>query len=122
MFLRLFISLILLFSTFNAHALKKCTWNNNEGTPCITVSKTPNSSIFNKEGINKITITKEDIIKSGAVDTNDVLKLIPGLDIFQSGTKGQQTSLFTRGSESNHTLDLFKGKNSLPQIQRGTNR
>jgi len=112
MFLRLFISLILLFSTFstfNAYALVKCTWNNKEGAPCITVSKTPNSSIFNKDGINKITITKEDIIKLGAVDTNDILKLIPGLNIFQSGTKGQQTSLFTRGSESNHTLVLLNG-------------
>ena len=109
MFLRLFISLIFLFSTFSAYALENCSWNNNEGTPCITVSKTPNSSIFSKEGINKISITKEDIIKSGAVDTNDILKLISGLDIFQSGTKGQQTSLFTRGSESNHTLVLLNG-------------
>ena len=43
------------------------------------------------------------------VDTNDVLKLIPGLDVFQSGQKGQQTSIFTRGSESNHTLVLLNG-------------
>ncbi|MDC0925432.1 TonB-dependent receptor plug domain-containing protein [Candidatus Pelagibacter sp.] len=109
MFLKLFIFLIIIFSSFNAYALENCTWNNNEGTPCITVSKTPNSSTLNKEGINKITITQEEIVKSGAVDTNDILKLIPGLDIFQSGTKGQQTSLFTRGSESNHTLVLLNG-------------
>ena len=43
MFLRLFISLILLFSAFNAYALENCKWNNNEGIPCTTVSKTPNS-------------------------------------------------------------------------------
>ena len=109
MFLRLFIFLILLFSTFNAHALENCKWNNNEGTPCITVSKTPNTSIFSQEGINKTIITKQDIINSGAVDTNDVLKLIPGLDVFQSGQKGQQTSIFTRGAESNHTLVLLNG-------------
>ena len=109
MFLRLFTSLILILNTFNAYSLENCKWNNNEGTPCITVSKTPNSSILNKEGINKIILTKEDIIKSGAVDTNDVLKIIPGLEIFQSGTKGQQTSLFTRGSESNHTHVLLNG-------------
>ena len=40
---------------------------------------------------------------------NDVLKLINGLDVFQSGTKGQTTSIFTRGSESNHTLVLLNG-------------
>ena len=54
-------------------------------------------------------LLKEDIINFGAVDTNDVLKLIPGLDVFQSGQKSQQTSIFTRGSESNHTLVLLNG-------------
>jgi len=101
--------LFILTYSINVFGLENCKWNNVEGVPCVTVSKTPNSSILNKEGINKITITKEDIIKSGAVDTNDILKLIPGLDIFQSGAKGQQTSLFTRGSESNHTLVLLNG-------------
>jgi len=106
---KLFLLIILTISSFNVSALENCTWDNKKGIPCVTVSKTPNTSIFNKEGINKITITKVDIIKSGAVDINDILKLIPGLDIFQSGTKGQQTSLFTRGSESNHTLVLLNG-------------
>ena len=101
--------LILTLFTLNVSALENCTWDNKKGIPCVTVSKTPNTSILNKEGVNKITITKEDIIKSGAVDINDILKIIPGLDIFQSGTKGQQTSLFTRGSESNHTLVLLNG-------------
>jgi len=109
MIIRLFLFLVLLTNTFNAYALENCKWNNNEGTPCITVNKTPNSSIISEKGINKITITKQDIIDSGAVDTNDILKTIPGLDIFQSGTKGQQTSIFTRGSESNHTLVLLNG-------------
>ena len=40
---------------------------------------------------------------------NDVLKIVNGLDVFQSGEKGQQTSVFTRGSESNHTLVLLNG-------------
>ena len=99
----------LLYTKVNAEILKKCGWNNKKGTPCITVSKTPNSSDYNEIGINKTIITKKDIIESGAIDTNDVLKLISGLDVFQSGQKGQQTSIFTRGSESNHTLVLLNG-------------
>ena len=106
---KLFLTLILTFFTFNASALDDCRWDNKKGIPCLTVSKTPNTSIFSKEGINKLIITKQDIISSGAVDTNDVLKLIPGLDVFQSGQRGQQTSIFTRGSESNHTLVLLNG-------------
>ena len=104
----LLVSVISIF-TFNASALENCKWNNKKGVPCLTISKTPNTSEFNQGSVNKIIITKQDIINSGAVDTNDVLKLIPGLDVFQSGQKGQQTSIFTRGSESNHTLVLLNG-------------
>ncbi len=103
-----FINLIFFFC-FSVNALESCKWNNKKGTPCITVSKTTNSSFFNEQTINKIIITKKDILKSGAIDTNDILKLVPGLDVFQSGQKGQQTSIFTRGSESNHTLVLLNG-------------
>ena len=97
------------YFSFNASALENCKWNNKKGVPCLTISKPPNTSELNQESVNKIIITKQDIINSGAVDINDVLKLIPGLDVFQSGQKGQQTSIFTRGSESNHTLVLLNG-------------
>jgi vitamin B12 transporter len=104
----LFIILLTILSS-NVFALEKCEWNNQNGIPCISINKTPNTSEFNQGSVNKIIITKQDIINSGAVDTNDVLKLIPGLDVFQSGQKGQHTSIFTRGSESNHTLVLLNG-------------
>ena len=107
------IKLLILFVisnfTFSAFALENCEWNNEKGMPCLVISKTPNTSEFSQGGVNRIIITKQDIVNSGAVDTNDLLKLIPGLDIFQSGQKGQQTSIFTRGSESNHTLVLLNG-------------
>ena len=106
---RALLIIFLTILTFNSLASENCEWDNKKGVPCVTVSKTTNTSSFNREGVNKIVITKEDIINSGAVDTNDVLKLVPGLDVFQSGQKGQQTSIFTRGSESNHTLVLLNG-------------
>ena len=106
---KIFLILVLTVFAFNTSALEDCRWDNKKGIPCLTVSKTPNTSMFSKEGINKTIITKQDIISSGALDTNDVLKLIPGIDVFQSGQKGQQTSIFTRGSESNHTLVLLNG-------------
>jgi len=105
------IVLIFLFIIFkvNGKDLEYCKWNNTKGIPCLVLSKTPNSSEYSETGISKTVITKKDIYKSGALDTSDVLKLVPGLDIFQSGQKGQQTSIFTRGSESNHTLVLLNG-------------
>ncbi len=107
--LNLLLFIFLFLFSFKTNALENCEWDNREGKPCITISKTSNSSAFNQEGIYKKIITKKEIIESGAVDTNDILKLIPGLDVFQSGQKGQQTSIFTRGSESNHTLVLLNG-------------
>lgn len=107
--------IILLFSIFfsspvTAEVLEKCEWDNRTGVPClIIISKTPNTSEFSLVGVNKTIITRQDMINSGASDINDALKLIPGLDVFQSGTKGQTTSIFTRGSESNHTLVLLNG-------------
>ena len=35
--------------------------------------------------------------------------MVNGLDVFQSGEKGQQNNYFTRGLESNHTLVLLNG-------------
>ena len=109
MMFRILVSILITIYSSNVYGLENCNWKNKKGVPCITVSKTPNTSSFNEQGINKIVITKQDILKSGAIDINDILKLIPGLDIFQSGQMGQQTSIFTRGSESNHTLVLLNG-------------
>ena len=110
MLLRIFLIIFFLhFTNVNAENLKKCEWKNNGGKPCLTISKTPNSSIYSEIGINKQIITKQDIIDSGAIDSNDILNLVSGLDVFQSGPKGQSTSIFTRGSESNHTLVLING-------------
>ncbi len=107
---KIFLSFILLILTsIEALSLEKCEWKNTKGIPCVIITKTPNTSFFDEKNINKITITKQDIINSGALDVNDVLKMVNGLDVFQSGEKGQQTSIFTRGSESNHTLVLLNG-------------
>ena len=106
----IYLNLFFIFYTSSkAEELKNCKWDNKKGTPCITIRKTPNSSKLTEQAISKTIITKKQIINSGALDTNDVLKSIPGLDVFQSGPKGQQTSIFTRGSESNHTLVLLNG-------------
>ena len=109
MLIRVIVFFILFIFSVKAEHLKNCEWDNREGNPCLTISKTTNSSKYSEQGISKIIINKEDIVNSGAIDINDVLKLIPGIDVFQSGSKGQSTSIFTRGSESNHTLVLLNG-------------
>ena len=91
----------LLFFISNVFALENCEWNNQKGIPCITISRTTNTSSFNAQGINKKVFNKQEIINSGATTTLDLLKKVSGLDFYQTGQKGQQAGIFMRGSESN---------------------
>lgn len=54
-------------------------------------------------------ITREAIEFSVAEDLYELLRLQPGLDIVRSGGPGGQTSIFLRGSNSNHVLVLIDG-------------
>lgn len=54
-------------------------------------------------------ITREDIKFSVAEDLLGLLRLQPGIDIVRTGGPGAQTSVFLRGSNSNHVLVLIDG-------------
>ena len=54
-------------------------------------------------------ITREDIELSVAEDLFELLRLQPGVDIVRAGGPGTQTSVFLRGSNSNHVLVLIDG-------------
>ncbi len=54
-------------------------------------------------------ITAADIARSQAYDLPSLLRLQPGLEFFQAGGAGHQSSLFLRGTESDHTLVLIDG-------------
>ena len=87
-----------------------CKWENENKIPCVEIiSSLSNSSAISMLGINKNIITKKQIVESGAVDLIDVLNTIPDINITQSGPKGQQASVFMRGTGSNHTLVMING-------------
>jgi vitamin B12 transporter len=54
-------------------------------------------------------ITREDIELSMATDLAELLRFEAGIDIGRNGGPGQATSVFLRGTESNHTLMLIDG-------------
>jgi vitamin B12 transporter len=54
-------------------------------------------------------ITAEQIAASQATSLPDVLKFVPGLNLVQSGAEGGVTSIFMRGTNSNHTKVLVDG-------------
>ena len=54
-------------------------------------------------------ITDKDIQAQQAETVLQVLRTVPGLDVVQSGSRGNTTSVFIRGSESDHVLVLIDG-------------
>ena len=54
-------------------------------------------------------ITAEDIAARQVETLPDLLKQVPGLNVIQSGGPGGQTSVFIRGTNSNHTKVLVDG-------------
>jgi len=54
-------------------------------------------------------ITRADIDASVAPDLLELLRLQAGVDVVRSGGAGEQTSVFLRGTNSNHVLVLIDG-------------
>src|SRR5258708_1364578 len=54
-------------------------------------------------------VTAEDIAARQIRTLPDLLKEVPGLNVVQSGGPGGQTSVFMRGTNSNHTKVLIDG-------------
>ncbi len=54
-------------------------------------------------------ISAEDIAAQGAHTVANALRSVPGLDVVRTGSLGATTSIFTRGSESDHTAVLIDG-------------
>lgn len=55
-------------------------------------------------------ISSADIERLQPVDLLDLFNRVPGIDVTQSGSQGSTTSLFLRGTNSDHTLFLVDGQ------------
>lgn len=59
-------------------------------------------------------ITRAELERLPAADIADVLRLRAGVEVARVGGPGQQTSVFLRGTESNHVLVLIDGMRINP--------
>jgi vitamin B12 transporter len=76
-------------------------------TVVITATRLPTPET---EVASSITvITADDIAAQQSQSLPDVLKNVPGLNLVQTGGPGGQTSIFMRGTNSNHTKVLVDG-------------
>jgi vitamin B12 transporter len=66
-----------------------------------------------------VVISREEIVRSQALDVAELLRFHAGLEIARNGGPGQVTSAFIRGANSNHTLVLIDGVKVNPGTAGG---
>ena len=75
----------------------------------IVVTATRSELPLSKATVPVTVIDREQIELSMATDLAELLRFEAGIDIGRNGGPGQATSVFLRGTESNHTLVLVDG-------------
>lgn len=89
------------FLSFNALAA--------DPDPIIVVTATRTSQTADETLASVTVITREDIERSQAQSVADLLRGEPGLSIVNTGGTAKLTSIFLRGTESDHVLVLIDG-------------
>ena len=77
--------------------------------PPVFVTSTRTEIPLSQVTTSATVITDKDIQAQQAETVLQVLRTVPGLDVVQTGSRGSTTSVFIRGSESDHVLVLIDG-------------
>ena len=82
-----------------------------EYAPCITISKyiLRDPSVLTTESMSVDYVDQYTIENTNTIDTVQAISRVTGLNVVQSGPTGQQTSVFMRGMNSNHTMVAING-------------
>ena len=80
----------------------------------ITVTATRSAQTTDEALASVTVITRQQIEEMQASDLTDILRYVSGVEITRSGGPGQITSIFTRGTEGDHTLVLVDGMKINP--------
>jgi vitamin B12 transporter len=76
-------------------------------TVVVTATRVPTPALQIASSIT--VVTADDIVAQQLETLPDLLKTVPGLNVVQSGGIGGQTSVFMRGTDSNHVKVLVDG-------------
>jgi vitamin B12 transporter len=75
----------------------------------VAISPTGNPVPLDRVASSVTVITAEDLAREQRRTVPDALQRVPGLNVVQAGGPGGQTSVFLRGSNSNHVKVLVDG-------------
>jgi len=93
--------------------------NSEAETQGIVVSATRIETPINEIGSSVTLIPAEEIERNQRRTLPDLLQTVPGLNIVQTGGPGGKTSVFMRGSNSNHTKVIIDGIDANDPSQDG---
>jgi len=80
-----------------------------EVSPPMVVTATRTAQTVDASLASVSVVTRADIERLQANTVEDVLKRLAGISVVNNGGKGKQTSVFMRGTESDHVLVLIDG-------------
>ena len=75
----------------------------------LVITPTRSETPIDQIGSSVTVITEEDIKQQQKQSVSQLLVQVPGIDVKQAGGVGQTTTVFTRGTPSEHTLVLIDG-------------
>ena len=75
----------------------------------VSVSPTGATQSVEQVGSSVTVVTSQEIEAQQRRSANDVLKSVPGVNVVQGGGPGALTSVFIRGTNSNHSKTLIDG-------------
>ena len=83
--------------------------DNTQVLPTIVVSPTTVPTPVNQIANSITVISGQDLERDQRRTVTDALNAVPGLQVVQNGSSGAQTSVFIRGTNSNHVKVLIDG-------------
>ncbi|MBK9161709.1 MAG: TonB-dependent receptor [Nitrosomonadales bacterium] len=75
----------------------------------VVVTATRVAQPLDRSLVHTTVISRKEILASQAADVPTLLKGLAGVEVYQSGGIGKQSSLFMRGTNSSHALVLLDG-------------
>ncbi len=88
-------------------------------SPPFIVTATRNPERVDRTAASVTVVSRESFEGDGQTSVAGALDAVPGFNTARNGTPGQSTSLFTRGTEGNHTLLLVDGRRQAPNLLGG---
>ena len=118
---RFLLAAIFLLVSFSAIAEEEDTEaaSSGIGLPMIIVTPTKYETSLDSIPSSFTVIYEDEILAKGNPQVKDILRQVPGIHVVQAGSFGSSTSIFTRGTESNHTLVMIDGIKVYDPISPG---